>query len=96
MNDKIYEYDSVIHASDNRRGGAYVIFPFDIKKEFGKGRVKVQVTFDDEPYTGSIVNMGHKNEDGTICYIIGILKTIRNKIQKQTGDIVQVCVRAIE
>ena len=71
-------------------------FPFDIRKEFGKGRVKVQATFDDEPYMGCIVNMGVKNEDGTICYVLGILKEIRNKINKQPGDTVRVCIRAIE
>ena len=96
MNDKIYEYDTIIHNSTSGRGGAWVAFPFDIRKEFGKGRVKVQVTFDDEPYTGSIMNMGVKNPDGSICYIIGIRKDIREKINKQPGDIVSVCIRAVE
>lgn len=31
-------------------GGAYVAFPYDIRVEFGKGRVKVHATFDGEPY----------------------------------------------
>lgn len=39
------------------KGGAYVRFPYDIRKEFGKGRVKAEITFDGEPYSGSIVNM---------------------------------------
>jgi len=30
--------------------GAYVEFPYDIKKEFGKGRVKVRATFDGDAY----------------------------------------------
>ena len=34
--------------------------------------------------------MGVKNEDGSICYIIGIRKDIRNKINKQPGDKVKV------
>ena len=34
--------------------------------------------FDGIPYDGSIVNMGVKNPDGSVCYIIGILKSIRN------------------
>ena len=52
------------------RQGAYIIFPYDIRKEFGAGRVKVQATFDNVPYEGSIVNMGVKNPDGSVCYIL--------------------------
>ena len=69
-----------------------VIFPYDIRKEFGRGRIKVHVTFDGEPYDGSIVNMGMKHADGSICYIIGIRKDIRSKISKQPGDKVWVTV----
>lgn len=66
MKNKKYEYDaSIIPVAD--KGGAYVVFPWDIRKEFGKGRVKVHATFDGEPYDGSIVNMGIKNRDGSIC-----------------------------
>lgn len=39
-------------------------FPYDIREEFGKGRLKVQVFFDRELYEGSLVNMGVKNEEG--------------------------------
>lgn len=93
MNQKVYEYESLIYAAGDT-GGAYVIFPYDIQKEFGRGRVKVHVTFDSEPYDGSIVNMGVKNEDGSICYIIGIRKDIREKIKKQPGDCVLIrCVQ---
>ena len=93
MNQKVYEYESLIYAAGDT-GGAYVIFPYDIRKEFGRGRVKVHVTFDGEPYDGSIVNMDVKNEDGSICYIIGIRKDIREKIKKQPGDCVLIrCVQ---
>jgi len=93
VNQKVYEYESLIYAAGDT-GGAYVIFPYDIRKEFGRGRVKVHVTFDGEPYDGSIVNMGVKNEDGSICYIIGIRKDIREKIKKQPGDCVLIrCVQ---
>ena len=95
MNNKTYEYDAIIKSSEAGKGGAYVEFPYDIREEFGKGRVKVNATFDGEPYTGSIVNMGVKNPDGSICYILGILKDIRNKIGKQPGDTVHVTVREI-
>lgn len=65
---KRYEYDAILHETvDN--GGAYVVFPFDIRQEFGKGRVKVHATFEGIPYDGSIVNMGLKNEDSSVCVI---------------------------
>lgn len=91
MSERIYEFDEIISASD--KGGAYVKFPYDIREKFGRGRVKVHATFDGEPYEGSIVNMGVKNDDGSVCYIIGILKDIRTKIGKQQGDIVHVTIR---
>jgi len=91
VSEKIYEYDAVIvHAE---KGGAYVAFPYDIRAEFGMGRVKVHATFDGEPYDGSIVNMGVKNADDTICYIIGIRKDIRAKIGKHSGDTVWVTIQ---
>lgn len=94
MNTKIYEFDAKIEAVPDK-GGAFIRFPYDIRKEFGKGRVKANITFDGEPYCGSIVNMGVKHADGSICYIIGIRKEIRNKIGKQPGDMVFVTVQAI-
>jgi len=92
MLDKLYEYEATIQKVPDL-DGAYVTFPYDIRKEFGKGRVKVYATFDGEPYEGSIVNMGIKNPDGSICYIIGIRKDIRSKINKQPGDVVQVIIK---
>jgi len=68
-NNKTYKYDAEIQASVMGKGGAYVVFPYDIRSEFRKGRVKVHATFDGEKYDGSIVNMGVKNEDGSVCYI---------------------------
>ena len=89
----MYEYEALVCEADGK-GGAYVSFPYDIREEFGRGRVKVHATFDGEPYDGSIVNMGVKNEDGSICYIIGIRKDIREKIKKQPGDCVLIrCVQ---
>ena len=79
-----------------QKGGAYVIFPYDIREEFGKGRVKVHATFDGEPYDGSVVNMGVKNEDGSVCYIIGLRKDIRLRIGKQPGDTVYVTIQERE
>ena len=58
--------------------------------------MKVHATFDGEPYDGSIVNMGVRNEDGSVCYIIGIRKEIRAKIGKQPGERVLVTIRERE
>jgi hypothetical protein len=72
--------------------GAYIVFPYDLRKEFGKGRLKVHAEFDGELYDGSIVNMGLKNSDGSICYILGIRKDIRQKINKNCGDTIRVVI----
>ena len=95
MNTKIYKFEAVIKKVPDI-DGAYVVFPYDVRTEFGKGRVKVRAEFDGEPYNGSIVNMGMKNEDGSVCYIIGILKDIRKKINKQFGDKIKVTIRERE
>ena len=92
MEQKLFEYDALIHeVPDN--GGAYVIFPWNIREEFGKGRIKVHAEFDGIPYDGSIVNMGVKDENGNVCYIIGLLKTIRRQLKKGDGDSVHVVIR---
>ncbi|MBG9980361.1 DUF1905 domain-containing protein [Facklamia lactis] len=92
MKAKLYEFEAVIQAVPDKNG-AYVVFPYDIRQEFNKGRVKVHATFDGESYEGSIVNMGLKNADGTICYIIGIRKDIRSKIGKNAGDTIKVTIQ---
>lgn len=92
MENKLYEFEAVIEPVPEKNG-AFVRFPYDIKKELGVGRVKAEVTFDGLLYHGSIVNMGVKNADGSICYIIGVRKDIRQKIGKQAGDVVLVTVR---
>ena len=56
----------------------------------------MRATFDGAPYDGSIVNMGVKNEDGSVCYIIGLRKDIRSEIGKQPGDRVLVTIRERE
>ncbi len=88
---KLYEYEAIIQKVPDI-DGAYVEFPYNVKAEFGKGRVTVHATFDGEPYDGSIVNMGIKNVDGSVCYIIGLRKDIRAKIGKQPGDSVKVTI----
>lgn len=93
---KEYKFESKIYASEVGKGGAYIVFPYDVREEFNKGRVKVHATFDGVEYQGSIVNMGVKNEDGSICYILGIRKDIRKQLNKDVGDSVEVTVHAID
>ena len=69
---------------------SYVRIPFDLKKETGKGRMRVHASFDGVPYDGSIVNMGEKNPDGSICYVLGMPQAIRKRIGKTFGDTVEV------
>ena len=88
---KKYEYDTVIYEIPEK-GGAYVIFPWNIREEFGKGRVKVHAVFDGIAYDGSIVNMGVKDDKGNVCYIIGMLKDIRSQLGKGAGDSVHMVV----
>lgn len=87
-----FEYDAVLREQADS-GGAYVPFPWDIRQLFGKGRLRVHAELDGIPYDGSIVNMGVKNPDGTICYIIGVLKSIRRTIGKKDGDTIHVVIR---
>lgn len=80
---KFYEFEAEIKKVPDI-DGAYVEIPFDVKAEFGKGRVPVIATFDGEVYEGSLVKMK------TPCHIIGIRKEIRAKIGKQPGDTIKV------
>jgi len=89
---KTYTFEAIIQ-KDPDQDAAYIAVPIDIKKEFGKGRLAVHATFDSTQYDGSIVNMGVKNKDGSICYIIGIRKDIRAKIGKQPGDKIKVTIQ---
>ena len=83
---KLYEFEAEIKKVPDI-DGAYIEIPFDVKAEFGQGRVAVIATFDGEPYKGSLVRMK------TPCHIIGIRKEIRAKIGKQPGDIINVTIQ---
>lgn len=89
-----HRFKAIIERSGDM-DAAYVVVPIDIRKEYGKGRLKVEATFDGEPYSGSVVNMGVKDADGNICYIIGITKAIRQRIGKNFGDSINITLRAI-
>lgn len=86
-----FEFDGILHEIPGK-GGAYVAFPWDIRQVFGKGRVKVHAQFDGLPYDGSIVNMGVKDPGGETVYIIGVLKSIRQKLGKKEGDCIHVVI----
>ena len=90
-----YQFTSVIEASEVGKGGAYVRVPVNIKEYFGKGRLKVRVYFEMVYYEGSIVNMGVKNPDGSVCYILGVRKDIREELQKNIGDTLTVSFQPI-
>ncbi len=83
MNTKLYEFDAVIQKVPDI-DGAYVDFPYDVRSEFGRGRVKVTAEFDGVVYQGSLVRMKTPN------HIIGLRKDIRAQIAKQPGDTVHV------
>jgi len=85
VNDKVYEFDATLIKVPDI-DGAYIEFPYDVKEEFGKGRVKVSATIDEFPYDGSLVRMK------TPGHILGVRKDIRQKIGKQPGDLVHVTV----
>lgn len=89
MNTKIYTFEATIKKVEGI-DGAYIEFPYDVKEEFQKGRVKVHATFDGYPYDGSLVRMK------TPGHIIGIRKEIRAKIQKQAGDQILVTIQERE
>ena len=85
-----FEYDATLHVLPD--GGAYVAFPWNVREVFGKGRAKVHAEFDGVPYDGSVVNMGVKHADGSVCFVIGVLKSIRAAIRKGDGDSVHVVI----
>ncbi|HCL4437941.1 TPA: DUF1905 domain-containing protein [Clostridium botulinum] len=80
---KTYTFEAEIKKIEGK-DATYVEIPFDVEKEFAAKRVKVLVKLENEEYRGSIVNMGLS------CYIIGITKEIRNKIDRTYGDTIKV------
>lgn len=86
MNEKLYKFNAEIKKVPDM-DGAYIEFPYDVREEFGKGRVKVLATFDGIFYEGSLVRMK------TQSHIIGIRKEIRKQIGKQPGDTIEVTIR---
>lgn len=86
MNEKTYEFIAEIKKAPDM-DATYVEFPFDVRKEFNKGRVKVFASFDGYPYEGSLVRMSSEN------HLIGLRKDIRAAINKQPGNKVKVTIK---
>lgn len=87
----MFEFDATLHEIPEK-GGAYIVFPWNIREVFGKGRQRVRAEFDGIPYEGSIVNMGLKDSEGNVVYMIGVLKSIRQTLGKKDGDTLHVTV----
>ncbi len=80
---KKYRFTAKIQAGDG--GGAGVLFPFDVEKEFGtRGKVPVKAAFDGIAYTGSLIKYGAPQ------HMLPMLKAIREQIGKGPGDPVEV------
>jgi hypothetical protein len=80
-----YRFTAKIEATDG--GGAYVLFPFDVQKEFGtKGKVPIKATFNGVPYTGTLIRYGHPQ------HMLPLLKAIREQIGNGPGDKIDVVV----
>ena len=86
---KTFKFKARIEEAD--RGGACVLFPYDVEKEFDtRGRVPVKAKIDGVPYTGSLIKHGRPE------HMLPILKAIRERIGKQLGDEVEVVVQRDE
>lgn len=82
---KKYRFTAAIQPASVGSGGAYVLFPYDVEKEFGtRGRVAVHATFDGVPYSGSLIRYG--NPQHMLC----VLKSVRGQLGKGVGDSVSV------
>jgi hypothetical protein len=66
-------------------GGAGVVFPYDVEREFGtRAMIPVKSTLDGVPYAGSLVKYGPEG------HMLGVLKSIREQIDKGPGDTIEV------
>ncbi len=78
-----YKFKAKLQAGGG--GGAYVIFPYDVEKEFGtRGQVPVKATLGGVPYTGSLMKYGLPQ------HFLGVSKAIREQIGKAPGDTIEV------
>ena len=80
---KQYKFKATIQSGIG--GGAGVVFPYDVEREFGtKGLIPVNSTLDGVPFTGSLCKCGPQS------HMLGVLKSIREQIGKGPGDTIEV------
>ena len=80
---KKFKFKGKVEAASG--GGAYVLFPFDVEREFGtKGKVPVKAAFNGVPYSGSLVKYGNP------LHMLPMLKAIREQTGTMPGDTVEV------
>lgn len=80
-----YRFTAKIEAASG--GGACVLFPFDVQKEFGtQGKIPIKATFNGVPYTGTMIRYGRPQ------HMLPLLKAIREQIGKGPGDKIEVVV----
>jgi hypothetical protein len=80
---KKYKFKATIQSGIG--GGAGVIFPYNVEREFGtRARVPVCATLEGVPYRGSLVKCGPQ------AHMLGVLKGIREQIGKGPGDAIEV------
>lgn len=84
---KPVKFKAILQEAAVGTGGAFVLFPFDIKETFGTtGRIPIKATVNGEPYRGSLVKYGHPQ------HMLPVLKAIREKIGKNIGDTIEVII----
>jgi hypothetical protein len=80
---KLYKFTAALQRSSG--WGAYVIFPHNVRQEFGrKGRIPVQAKFEGLPYAGSLMSCGVE------FHLLAVPKAIREQLHKQPGDLLRV------
>lgn len=89
MNEKVYRFDAVIQKPPET-GEAYVEFPFNVLREFGRDSVNVHITFDETSVQGILA------KTKTPCYTIAVSREIQEQIGKFAGDTVYVTVQERE
>lgn len=84
---KKYKFKARIEEASVGSGGAFVLFPYDVEKEFGtRGRVAVHSTLAGVPYSGSLIKYGRPE------HMLCVLKAIREQAGKKPGDLIDVVV----
>ena len=80
---KTYKFKAEIQPG--RGGGAYVLFPYDVEKEFGaKGQIPVQATINGIPYRVALVKYGHPQ------HMLPVSKAIREQTATAPGDTISI------